>query len=247
MTSMTKTAPYPYQDFVRAKEAIAHALVEEDDTYLLLTGEPGTGKTAILRQLREDLDRCRYRILYFAETRRLGPAGFVRVLARALRQRPSRSHAETVHDLIRVLGESAPRLLLWFDEAQDLPEETLTEARGLVEASLESTMNLQILLCGLPPLRAHLQEHPQLWRRIVVREEITGLQADEVEDFLVHHFGTSDTKRICDEGMTMLFEHARGAPGLIVPMMRTILRRSPGKGKIAPEQLDDTLQRWDLA
>lgn len=247
MTAQTATAPYPYRDFVRAKEAIAHALVEEQDTYLLLTGDPGTGKTAILRQLRDDLDRGRFRVLYFAETRRLGAAGFTRVLARTLRQRPCRSHAETVHDLVRALAETAPRLLVWFDEAQDLPEETLAEARGLVEASLDGTLNLQVLLCGLPPLRAHLQEHPQLWRRIVVREEITGLQTDEVEGFLAHHFGAADAKRLCTDGINALFEQARGAPGLIVPMMRTVLRRVPGKAKIAPEQVDETLQRWDLA
>jgi len=80
MTTKTQIAPYPFRDFVRAKDSLTQALVQEHDTYLLITGDPGTGKTALLRELREDLDRCRYRVLYFAETRRLGAAGFVRVL-----------------------------------------------------------------------------------------------------------------------------------------------------------------------
>ena len=246
MTSSIKTQPFPFRDFVRAKDAITHALVDEQDTYLLLTGEVGTGKTAVLRQISEDLDRCRYRTLYFSESRRVGAAGFIRVLARTLRQPPCRSHSETVHELVRVLAEAGPRILVWFDEAQDLPEETLAEARGLVEASLEGTRNLQIMLCGLPPLRAHLQEHPRLWRRIVVREEITGLLAEEVEGFLEHHFGAA-AKRVCAAGRTALFEHARGAPGILVGMFRALLRRVPDKGKIEPEHVDETLQRWDLA
>ena len=245
--STTTIDLFPFRDFVRARDVLAEALVEEEESYLLLTGDSGTGKTQVLHQLRQDLDRCRYRVLYFAETRRLAPAGFTRVLARVLRLSPCRSHAETVHELVRILGDGGPRLLVWFDEAQDLPEETLAEARGLVEADLEGTRNLQLLLCGLPPLRANLQAHLRLWRRIVVREEITGLQSDEVADFLEHSFGEAQAKRVCDQGRTLLFEHARGAPGLLVSMFRHVLRKAPGKGKFAPEHVEDVLQRWDLA
>ena len=245
---MTKTKPQPYlfNDFQRALENLERATDDPEDTYLLLTGPTGVGKTQILGALQERRDRCRDRILYFPKSQRLGASGFMRVVAGKYRVSPSRSHAETFDHIVRVLRDSPQRLLLWFDEAQDLPEETLHEARGLAEADLGNSGNIQILLCGLPTLRGQLKEHPSLWRRIVVREEVTGLLADEVPALLEHHHGAEAQKRMGKEAMGVLFEHSRGAPGVLLPMFRAVLKRSPESGKIQPERVDDIVQDWDL-
>src|SRR5206468_11167 len=103
--------------------------------------------------------------------------------------------------VVRALGEETQRLLLWFDEAHELPEETLAEARALVECDLEGAPKVQVLLVGMPRLRSDLQAHPHLWRRIVVREEIAGLQLDELPQFLEHHFGPAHAKRFCEQGL----------------------------------------------
>ncbi|MEW6748051.1 MAG: hypothetical protein AB1486_35515, partial [Planctomycetota bacterium] len=133
------------------------------------------------------------------------------------------------------------------DEAHDLPEETLFQIRALAESDLDAPTRLQVLLAGLPKLRAVLQSYPQLWRRIVVREEITGLVFDEVDDFLRHHFSAAPVARLCDEGKTLLFERARGAPGFLLPMFRSVLAAaSATKGKIDPAIVAEALQRWDL-
>jgi hypothetical protein len=81
-----------------------------------------------------------------------------------------------------------------------------------------------------------------------VREEISGLVLDEVQDFLDHHFDGGQSKRLCQLGLTALFERAGGAPGLLLPMYRAVLARAgAGKAKIEPDQVEDTLDRWDLA
>ena len=72
-------SPYPFRDFVRAKDTLAHALIELEESYAMLSGETGTGKTALLRELRGQLDRTRHRVLYFAEARKLGAAGLVKL------------------------------------------------------------------------------------------------------------------------------------------------------------------------
>ena len=92
--------------------------------------------------------------------------------------------------------------------------------------------------------------HSHLWRRIVVREEITGLVLDELSGFLDHHFPAEKegSGRLCDQGLSALFERAKGAPGLILPMYRAILSRAgAGKGKIEVAYVEDALDRWDLA
>ena len=241
-------SPYPFSDFVRAKDNLAHALVEIDETYAMLTGETGSGKTALLRELRSQLDRTRHRVLYFSEARKLGAAGLIKVIGETLRVRTSLCHSLSLDRLLRALSEETHTILLWLDEAQDLPAETLAEVRALAESDLDGARRVRVLFVGLPRLRAELQAHPYLWRRIVVREEITGLVFDELQDFLDHHFPGGQGKRLCDQGMTALFERAGGVPGLLLPMYRAVLRRAgTGKGKIEPEQVDDTLERWDLA
>ena len=240
-------SPYHFRDFVRAKDNLRQALVELDEPFVLLTGDTGTGKTALLRGLRSELDRTRYRVLYFPEARKLGAAGLVRVVGESLRVRTAMCHAVTFDRLLRALADEPHTIMLWLDEGHDLPEETLAEARALAEADLDGGCRIQVLLAGLPRLRAVLQGQPCLWRRIVVREEITGLVFDELQEFLDHHFSSAHNHRLCERGLAALFDRAKGVPGLLLPMYRAILARAgSGKGKIDAEQVDETLERWDL-
>lgn len=244
---MNQKNPFPFADFERALENLEKAFRSEQDRYLLLTGQTGTGKTMLCQKLRFGLDRYRYRILYFSHARRLNATGLVRVLANALRVPTRRSHSETLQGLVHALHEEPYQILLCFDEAHELPEETLSEARALAESDLAGDCPMRILLVGMPPLRDRLQAIPSLWRRIAVREELTGLTLDELPPFLDHHFGADPTKRICQDGMRTLFERGRGIPGLIVPMFRRLLAETGSNDPINPLCLDDILQRWELA
>lgn len=241
-------SPFPFRDFVSAKSRLIEALVEDDETYAMLTGETGTGKTALLSELRSQLDRGRHRVFYFASAKKLGAAGLIKVTGEALRVRTSMCHSVSLDRLLRAITEESHKILLWIDEAQDLPEETLAELRALAESDLDGTQRIQVLLVGLPRLRVELQAYPHLWRRIVVREELNGLLMNEVQDFLDHHFERGQSKRLCPQGLSILFERAGGAPGLLIPMYRAVLwRAGTNKGKIDPAQVEDALERWELA
>ena len=241
-------SPYPFSDFVRARDQLAHAITELGESYAMLTGDTGTGKTALLRELRGQLDRTRHRVLYFAEARKLGAAGLVKVVGESLRVRSSMCHSVSLDRLLRALSEESHTILLWLDEAHDLPDETLAQARALAESDLDGSCRVQVLFVGLPRLRSELQAYPYLWRRIVVREEIAGLVFDELQDVLDHHFPAGQSKRLCDQGLAVLFERAGGAPGLLLPMYRAVLARAGGgKARIEIEQVEESLDRWDLA
>jgi MSHA biogenesis protein MshM len=238
--------PYPFADFLRAKQRLQRALFEHHEPFALLSGETGTGKTALLRELRAEIDRSRYRVLYFAQARKLGAVGLVKVIAEGLRVRPGLCHALALERVLRALTEEPRTLLLWLDEAHELPEETLTEARALVESDLQGARPIQVLLVGLPKLRAQLQAQPALWRRIGVREEITGLRLEELNAFFAHHLDSP--QRLCEQGLCALFEHAKGVPGLLLPLYRAVLEHAGSDtDPIDPAAVEDTLERWDLA
>ncbi len=242
------TSPYPFADFLRAKHALRAALSEQPEPFALLTGDTGSGKTALLRELRTELDRARHRVLYFSQARKLGAAGLVKVLGESLRVRSSVCHAVGFERLLRALADEPRTLFVWLDEAHELPEETLAEARALAESDLDTNRRIQILLVGLPKLRTELQAQPQLWRRIAVREELTGLLVDELAPFLDHHFSPERRERLCEQGLTTLFERAKGVPGLLLPMARTVFARAANtQGPIDPSAVEDTLERWELA
>ena len=244
---MNPTHHFAFADFARALENLENTFRNDKDRYLLLTGETGVGKTMLCRQLHTALDRCRYRVLYFSHARHLNATGLIRVLAGCLRLPTRRSHSETLQGLVDSLREQPHQLLIWFDEAHELADETLLEARSLTESDLADNCPVRILLIGMPPLRDRLQGIAALWRRIVVREELTGLTFEELSPFIEHHFGNEKMQLVCQEGMRILFERGRGIPGLIVPMFRKILTDSEPNAPINPLTLDDILQRWELA
>lgn len=244
---MNPTNHFAFADFVRALENLEKTFRNEQDRYLLLTGETGVGKTMLCRQLHTALDRCRYRVLYFSHARHLSATGLIRVLANCLRMPTRRSHSETLQGLVHSLRQEPHQLLIWFDEAHELAEETLLEAKSLAESDLADNCPVRILLIGMPALRDKLQGISVLWRRIVVREELTGLTFDELSPFIEHHFGNEKMQLLCQEGMRILFERGRGIPGIIVPMFRKLLAESKPNAPINPLTVDDILQRWELA
>jgi type II secretory pathway predicted ATPase ExeA len=141
--------------------------------YLLLTGKTGVGKTWLCRQLNSSLDRCQHRVLYFSHARHLGATAPICVLAAWTRLPTRRSHSETLQGLVNALGEQSHQLLLWFDEAHELPDETLLEAKALAESDLYDNCPVRILLIGLLLIRDRLQAVALLWRRVVVCEELS--------------------------------------------------------------------------
>lgn len=238
-------ALFPFSDFTEAKKTLLTALGEKEP-YVLLTGESGSGKTSLLREVKREIDRCRMRLFYFIFAR-LSPAGLVRVLARSLRMRPLRSQPETVKAIARILREEPWHALVVVDDAQMVPEETFAELRTMAEVELEGNPPLSVVLSGLPPLRERLRAPHlfSLWRRILTRIEITGLTREELRPFAEHVVGEG-ADRLADDTLALLFENARGIPGLLRPYLEVVCRY-PGEGPIPPETAERLVQDFDLA
>lgn len=247
---MTPFATAPYFAFADAEEArrlLHEALADPSETYVVVTGDTGSGKSRVLRQLQDELDRVRWRIVYFGHAQLLGAAGLVRAVAQALRVPVRRSHPETIQAFARQMADEPTQVLLLLDQAHELPPATLVEARTLAEHDLGGARPIRIVMAGLPSLRSKLQASPEMWRRIGVRIELTGLLAHELPGFLAHHLGAEAVDKLSDSALALLFQQGRGTPGQVLPMARHLLRQRRNDAVIDDRTAEDELRRWELA
>lgn len=148
---------------------------------VLLTGDVGTGKTTVVRELlSRDARDVRTALV------RNPKLPFDQLLESILRQvgvTASQGRAEMLEALARASEEH--RLVVVIDEAQQLSDEALEEFRLLSNTSPE---HLQLMLVGQPELLARLNtpQLRQLNQRIAIRAVLNPLEETEMVDYLRH-------------------------------------------------------------
>lgn len=233
-----------YSDFDDAKEKLLTA-IHRGPFYGLLVGESGTGKSSLLRRVAAICDRHRYHMLYLSGSQTT-KSGLGRYLVDVLHLARRQSHAETLLALTQILRESPARLILIMDEAHQLPDSTLQEARLLAESDLEPTPLFSVVFAGTLELKTKL-ETPALFplkRRITLRLELTGLKQDEVQPFLVAR--RDGAERFSPDAILAIFERARGIPALVENLADICLRAVPAKEPVHLESIQEVLESWDV-
>lgn len=243
-TRLPNPRPFPYADYVDARKTLRAAL-DGPCFYALLTGASGMGKTELLRDVTDSLDRHRFNVVYVASAN-VSLVSIVRLLAGRLHVGTRRSYLETVDVIAETITAQSAHMVLWLDEADQLDGDTLQEIRTLAEHRLATQQLLTIVLSGLPELTTKL-EAPALFplkRRIAFRCTLSGLRRDELDAFLTHRFGTLDAQRVPPSVRDDLFERTQAAPALIDQVTRHALART--KGPIDPEVVRAVLDSHSL-
>jgi general secretion pathway protein A len=206
------------------REALAHLLygVQDNMGFLVLTGEVGTGKTTLLRALRE----------------RLGDQAAVAFIVNS-----GLCFDEILEYLledlgIAVTGESRAQRLLAFsrylsarsraggavvvilDEAHNLDPKTLEQIRLLSNFESATRKTVEIVLVGQPELAAKLAlpELRQLKQRIALRSVIPPLSPQETQEYIRRRLevaGADDLGLFTERAIRRIAQHARGIPRVI--------------------------------
>lgn len=197
-------------------DAIEEGLAERAS--VLLVGEPGVGKTAVLRALRRRLPHAGFRLTY-CHNATLGRRDFYRQLCLALGLRPSATAAAVFYGVSSHVEDLAtkervhPVFLL--DEAHLLHQDTLDHLHILLNYEWDSRALLSLILVGLPELadRLALRRNRSLQSRIHYRYAISPLVPEDTAEYLRFRLKRAGCDRdlFPQDAVTMLHEASRGA------------------------------------
>lgn len=195
--------------------------LSEQAGYVVLTGEVGTGKTTLLRNL---LHSLRDTVVVGLVTNTHSSFGELMkwiLLAYDLDFRgrePVEQHQIFVDFLIGRYAQGK-RVILIVDEAQNLGSEALEQLRMLSNVNSEADHLLQLILVGQPELRALLQRHElrQFVQRISVDYHLEPLAREEVQRYVRHRLEVAggDGQLFDPPACAAVHYFARGIPRLI--------------------------------
>jgi len=173
-----------------SKQAIVDALLEalDERASAILVGEPGVGKTCVLRALRHRIPVAGFRLTYYYNAT-LGRRDFYRQLCQAVGIAPAATAGSLFYALSRHVEERAaervhPVFLL--DESHLLHQDTLDHLHILLNYAWDNRALLSLVLVGLPELRERLalRRNRSLYSRIHHRLEVSALTPDDTAEYL---------------------------------------------------------------
>lgn len=214
--------------------------------FALVTGDPGAGKSAVLRIIAERLGAMRDISVGVLTRPHASVNDFYRELgdlfgvlltpsnrwggAKALRQK-----------WLAHIQANLYRPVLLVDETQEMSPTLLCELRLLASAELDSRSILSVILCGDNRLIAKLQE-PELLpiaSRIRSRLRIDPIGIQELRDCLCHLLKNAGNARVMSSSViNILCEHAAGNYRVMMNMANDLLATALRKEL---DQIDEKL------
>ena len=157
--------------------------------HVLLSGEPGAGKTCLMRAVRHALEPETFRLTYCHNVT-VGRRDFYRHLCSALglpRSYPTAADMFlAVSGCVQDLAKEHLFPVFLIDEAHLLHQDTLDHLHILSNFDWDSKALLSLILVGLPELeeRLRLRRNRSLFSRIHCRLTIGSLEPDDTADYM---------------------------------------------------------------
>ena len=155
---------------------------------MLLYGEPGVGKTCVLRALRHRLPQAGFRLTY-CHNATLGRRDFYRQLCLALGLNPAATAAAVFYAVslhVENLGRERIHPVFLLDEAHLLHQDMLDHLHILLNYEWDSRALLSLVLVGTPELldRLELRKNRAFFSRIHRRLAIGPMTCDDTAEYI---------------------------------------------------------------
>ncbi len=226
-------------------EDLCEAIHERSSVVMI--GEPGVGKTCVLRALRHKLPHSGFRLTY-CHNATLGRRDFYRQLCLALGLQPSATAAAvffSVSNHVEDLGRDRVHPVFLLDEAHLLHQDTLDHLHILLNYQWDSKALLSLVLIGLPELedRLAMRRNRALYSRLPWRLNIDALRPEDTAEYLRLRLARAGCERelFSSDAIAMLHEAANGALRDVDRIATNALREAARKKRKLVER--DTLTR----
>ena len=219
---------FMFKDFKNALNNLDFAL-NQKSPFALILGDSGVGKTSLLKHFSNSIDKSKFQIIYLSGHSPT-PYAFVRFLAHSLHLPIRASMIDASALIIQTLQMIPYHLIIFIDEAHTFNTQTLLEIKQISESAFLSKQNLfTVVFSALPSFKQKLLSpdlYP-LWRRCFPKINITGLIHEELKTFLDFYYNKALTVKISDEALSVIFEHSKGIPGIILSFINDLLLEYP--------------------
>jgi type II secretory pathway predicted ATPase ExeA len=224
---------------------VEHSLAREGG-FALITGEPGTGKSVLLRQLAAQLRRLPDVTVGVLTHPQGNLADFYRELGDIFGVTLSPHNRWNGFKLLRQrwidhLEHSLLRAVLLIDEAQDLAPGVLCELRAMSSAEFDSKQLLSVVLAGdrRLPEKLRRDELIPLQTRIRVRATLEAASREQLETTLKHLLKTAgSTQLISPAVIGAMCDHAMGNLRVLTTMGAELLDAAIQRDK---DRIDEDL------
>ena len=182
-----------------------------------LVGPAGTGKTALLRALRDRLPPARYRVHYVKVTS-LSKRDLCRELAAVMGLEPTGTYPNLVRKVQAKVQDTAftegLRPVLLVDEGHDMRPDVLAILRILTNFEMDSKLVLSVVLAGLPMLLSMLGRDDLLAvrQRIAHCATLRLLSRTESASYVEHRMTSAGARSLPfdKQAMDAIYEISRG-------------------------------------
>lgn len=202
-----------------SKEALIEEICDalKDRESLVLTGDPGVGKTCVLRAMRQRLPQAGFRLTY-CHNATLGRRDFYRQLCLALGLAPSATAAAVfwaVSNHVEELGRERLHPVFLLDESHLLHQDVLDHLHILLNYQWDSKALLSLVLVGLPELDARLamRRNRSLASRLGRRICVGKLNSEDTAHYVRNRLAVIGCERdvFTSDSLAMLHEASDGA------------------------------------